>query len=83
MLLIVYFELVLSWILVFVMIESQDLDDWQLPSLQLLVDLDQPSASRWYIRDEAGVAKCNVQPQRYHVFHNFHCEFCNWKIRLW
>ena len=46
MLLIVYFELVLGWILVFVMIESQDLDDWQLLLSQLSVDSDQPSISR-------------------------------------
>ena len=45
MLLIVYFELVLGWILVFVVIESQDLDNWQLPLSQLLVDPNQPSTS--------------------------------------
>ena len=46
MLLIINFELVLGWILVFVIMESQDLDDWQLPLSQLLVDLNQPLTSR-------------------------------------
>ena len=48
-----HFELVLGWILVFVVMKSQDLDDWQLPLSQLPVDPDQPSISRRYVRDEA------------------------------
>ena len=48
-----HFELVLGWILVFVVMESQDPDDWQLPLLQLPVDLDQSSTSRRHARDEA------------------------------
>ena len=35
-----HFELVLGWILVFVVLESQDPDDWQLPLSQLLIDPD-------------------------------------------
>ena len=58
-----HFELVLGWILVFVMMESQDLDDWQLPLSQLLVDPDQPSTSRRYVRDEAESSKHCVQSQ--------------------
>ena len=33
----------MGWILVFIVMESQDPDDWQLPLSQLLVDPDQPS----------------------------------------
>ena len=35
-----HFELILGWILVFVVMESQDPDDWQLPLSQLPVDPD-------------------------------------------
>ena len=48
-----YFELVLGWILVFVVTESQDHDDWQLLLSQLPVDPDQSSTSRRHARDEA------------------------------
>ena len=48
-----HFELVLGWILVFVVMESQDPDDWQLPLSQTPVDPDQPSTSRRRARDEA------------------------------
>ena len=58
-----HFELVLDWILVFVVMESQDPDDWQLPLSQLLVDPDQPSTSRWRARDEAEPSDCCVQPR--------------------
>ena len=58
-----HFELILGWILVFVVMESQDPDDWQLPLLQLLVDRDQPSTSRRRVRDEAESYKRCVQPQ--------------------
>ena len=58
-----HFELVLGWILVFVVMESQDLDDWQLPLSQLPVDPDQPSTSRRRSRDEAEPSKRCVQPQ--------------------
>ena len=58
-----HFELVLGWILVFVVMESQDLDDWQLPLSQLPVDLDQPSTSRRHARDEAKASECCVQPR--------------------
>ena len=43
--------------------ESQDLDNWQLPLSQLPVDLDQPSTSRWRARDKAEPSKRCVQPQ--------------------
>ena len=56
-------ELVLDWILVFVVMESQDLDDWQLPLSQLPVDLDQPLTSRRRARDEAEPSERCVQPQ--------------------
>ena len=59
-----HFELVLGWILVFVVMESQDPNDWQLPLSQLLIDLDQPSTSRQRARDEAEPFECCVQPQR-------------------
>ena len=58
-----YFELVLNWILVFVVMEFQDPDDWQLPLLQLLVDSDQPSTSRRRARDEVESSKRCVQPR--------------------
>ena len=58
-----HFELVLSWILVFVVMESQDPDDWQLPLSQLLVDPDQPSTSRQRVRDEAKPFERCVQPR--------------------
>ena len=58
-----HFELVLGWILVFVMMESQDPDDWQLPLSQLLVDPDQPSTSRWRAQDEAEPFERCVQPR--------------------
>ena len=55
-----HFELVLGWILVFVVMESQDPDDWQLP---LSIDPDQPSTSRRRARDEAEPSERCVQPQ--------------------
>ena len=58
-----YFELVLGWILVFVMIESQDPDDWQLPLSQLSIDPNQPSTSRQRAQGEAEPSECCVQPQ--------------------
>ena len=58
-----HFELVLSWILVFVVMESQDPDDWQLPLSQLLVDPDQSSTSRRHARDEAEPFEHCVQPR--------------------
>jgi hypothetical protein len=63
LLLIVYFELVLVWILVFVVMDSQDPDNWQLPLSQLLVDSNQPSSSRRRVRDEAGPSERCVQPR--------------------
>ena len=47
-----HFELVLGWILVFVVMESQDPYDWQLSFSQLLVDPDQPSTSRRHCQVE-------------------------------
>ena len=58
-----HFELVLNWILVFVVMESQDPDDWQLPLSQLPVDPDQPSTSRRRARDEAKPSEHCVQPR--------------------
>ena len=58
-----HFELVLDWILIFVVMESQDPDDWQLPLSQLSVDPDQPSTSRWHARDEAEPYERCVQPR--------------------
>ena len=58
-----HFELVLGWILVFVVMESQDPDDWQLPFSQLPVDLYQPLTSRRRARDKAEPIKRCVQPQ--------------------
>ena len=58
-----HFELVLGWILVFVVMESQDPDDWQLPLSQLPVDPDQPSTSRRRARDEAESSERCVQPR--------------------
>ena len=58
-----HFELVLGWILVFVVMESQDPDDWQLPLSQLSVDPDQPSTSRRRARDEAEPSECCIQPR--------------------
>ena len=58
-----HFELVLGWILVFVVMEFQDPDDWQLSLSQLLVDPDQPSTSRWLARDEAEPSERCVQPR--------------------
>ena len=58
-----HFELILGWILIFVVMESQDPDDWQLPLSQLLVDPDQPSTSRRCARDEAEPSKRCVQPR--------------------
>ena len=58
-----HFELVLGWILVFVVMESQDPDDWQLPLSQLPVDPDQPSTSRRCARDEAEPSERCVQPR--------------------
>ena len=56
-------ELVLGWILVFVVMESQDPDDWQLPLSQLQVDPDQPSTSRRRARDEAEPSERCVLPR--------------------
>ena len=78
-----HFELVLGWILVFVVMESQDPDDWQLPLSQLPVDPDQPSTSRRRARDEAESSERCANHEQSQVFHNFHCQFYNWKIRLW
>ena len=58
-----HFELVLGWILVFVVMESQDPNDWQLPLLQLPVHPDQPSTSRRRARDEAELSEPCVQPR--------------------
>ena len=58
-----HFELVLGWILVFVVMESQDPDDWQLPLSQLPVDPNHPSASRRRVRDEAEPSERCVQPR--------------------
>ena len=58
-----HFELVLGWILVFVVMESQDPDDWQLPLSQLPVDPDQPSTSRRHARDKAKPSERCVQPR--------------------
>ena len=58
-----HFKLVLGWILVFVVMESQDPDDWQLSLLQLPVDPDQPLTSRRRARDEAEPSERCVQPQ--------------------
>ena len=43
--------------------ESQDLDDWQLPLSQLSIDSEQPSTSRWRVRDEAEPSERCVQSQ--------------------
>ena len=58
-----HFELVLGWILVFVVIKSQDPNDWQLPLSQLPVDPDQPLTSRQRTRDEAESSEHRVQSQ--------------------
>ena len=58
-----HFELVLGWILVFVVMESLDPDDWQLPLSQLPVDPNQPSTSRQRARDEAEPSERCVQPR--------------------
>ena len=58
-----HFELVLGWVLVFVVMESQDPNDWQLPLSQLPVDPDQPSTSRRRTRDEAEPSERCVQPR--------------------
>ena len=58
-----HFELVLGRILVFVVMEFQDPDDWQLPLSQLPVDPDQPSTSKRRARDEAESSECCVQPR--------------------
>ena len=58
-----HFELALGWILVFVVMESQNPDDWQLPLSQLLVDPDQPSTSRWRVQDEVEPSERCVQLQ--------------------
>ena len=58
-----HFELILDWILVFIVMESQDPNDWQLPLSQLLVDPNQLSTSRQRARDEAEPSERCVQPQ--------------------
>lgn len=47
----------------FVVMDSQDPDDWQLPLSQLPVDPSQPSTSRRRLRDEAGPSERCVQPR--------------------
>ena len=56
-----YFELVLDWILVFIVMESQDPDNWQLPLSQLSVNLDQPLISKRRARDEVEPSERCVQ----------------------
>ena len=58
-----HFELVLDWILIFVVKESQDPDDWQMPLSQLPVDPDQLSTSRRRARDEAEPFERCIQRQ--------------------
>ena len=58
-----HFELVLGWILVFVVMEFQNPYDWQLPLSQLLVDPNQSSISRRRARDEAELSERCVQLQ--------------------
>ena len=58
-----HFELVLGWVLVFVVMESQDPNNWQLPLSQLPVDPDQPSTSRRHARDKAEPSEHCVQPR--------------------
>ena len=58
-----HFELVLGWILVFVVMESQDPDDWQLPLSQLPIDSNQPSTSKRRARDEVKPSEHCIQPQ--------------------
>ena len=58
-----HFELVLGWILVIVVMESQDPDDWQLPLSQLPVDPDQLSTSRRRARDEVEPSERCIQPR--------------------
>ena len=58
-----HFELVLDRILVFVVMESQDPDDWQLPLSQLPVHPDQSSTSRRRAQDEAEPSERCVQPR--------------------
>ena len=58
-----HFELVLGWILVFVVMESQDPDNWQLPLSQLSVNPNQPSTSRRRARDEEEPSERCVQPR--------------------
>ena len=43
--------------------ESQDLDDWQLPLSQLPIDPDQLSTSRRCTRDKARPCEHHVQPR--------------------
>ena len=58
-----HFELILGWILVFVVMESQDPDDSQLSLSQLPVDPDQPWTSRRRERDEAEPSERCIQPR--------------------
>ena len=58
-----HFDLVLGWILVFGVMESQDPDDWQLPLSQLPIDPNQPSTSRRRARDEAESSELCIQPR--------------------
>ena len=58
-----HFELVLGWILVFVVMEFQDPNDWQLPLSQLPVDPDQPSTSKRHARDKVEFSKRCIQPR--------------------
>ena len=53
----------MGWILVFVVMESQDPNDRQLPLSQLSVDPEQPSTSRWHVRDETESFERCIQPQ--------------------
>ena len=58
-----YFELILDWILVYVVMESQDPNDWQLSLSQSLVDPDQPSTSRRCARNEMEPSEHCIQPR--------------------
>ena len=51
------------WVLVLVVMDSQDPFDWELPLSQPLVDPDQPSTSRRRARDETGPSERQVQPR--------------------
>lgn len=50
------------WVLVIVVMDLQDLLDWELPLSEPLVDLDQPLTSRRRARDETEPSERRVQP---------------------